>query len=192
MKCLLWGISRMSHNYELINNLPKYYRGSYVMRLILQADEAAVGAAEDDIDDTDKQCLIATATDAISRWENIFGIPNSEESIDRRRERLLAKKRGGGTGTIEHLKNVLSSFSNGDVEITEKISEYATEIEFVGVRGVPPYMDDVRAAIEEIIPAHIAYSIKVIYNTWSDIAEKNLKWSDIAGKTWKQLAEGAL
>ena len=73
MKCLLWEISRMSHNYELINDmLPKYYRGSYVMRLILQADEAAVGAAEDDIDDVDKQCLIATATDAISRWENLI------------------------------------------------------------------------------------------------------------------------
>ena len=157
----------MSKDYKLLNKVPKYYRTSTVMQVILNADEAALGAAEDTVDAVDAQCLIATATeDSISRWEAIFGIPGSEDSLERRRERVLAKKRGGGSGTIAHLKNVISSFSNGEVEIRENYAKYTIEIEFVGVKGIPPYMDDVKSAIDEIIPAHIAYTIKITYNTY--------------------------
>ena len=172
---------------DLIKQLPKYYRGSAVMALILATDEAALDAAEAAVNDTDNQCLVGTASSALARWENIFGIPNSEDQDERRRERILAKKRGGGTGTISHLKKVISSFSNGEVEITELYDSYMIRITFV---GVPPYLDDVKAAIDEIIPAHIGYSIVIAYRTWSDIAAKT--WSDIAGKSWNDIAEGEL
>lgn len=181
----------MSKDYKLLNKVPKYYRTSTVMQVILNADEAALGAAEDTVDAVDAQCLIATATeDIISRWEAIFGIPGSEDSLDRRRERVLAKKRGGGSGTIAHLKNVISSFSNGEVEIHENYAKYTIEIEFVGVKGIPPYMDDVKNAIDEIIPAHIAYTIKITYRTWAEVAEKT--WAELAGKTWTEIAEGEI
>ena len=181
----------MSKDYKLLNKLPKYYRTSTVMQIILNADEAALGAAEDAVDAVDAQCLIATATeDSISRWEAIFGIPGSEDSLERRRERVLAKKRGGGSGTIAHLKNVISSFSNGEVEIRENYAKYTIEIEFVGVKGIPPYMDDVKSAIDEIIPAHIAYTIKITYRTWAEVAEKT--WAELAGKTWTEIAEGEI
>ena len=85
---------------DLIKQLPKYYRGSAVMALILATDEAALSAAEAVINDTDNQCLVGTASSALSRWESIFGIPNSEDPDERRRERILAKKRGGGTVTL--------------------------------------------------------------------------------------------
>lgn len=181
----------MSKDYKLLNKLPKYYRTSTVMQIILNADEAALGAAEDAVDAVDAQCLIATATeDSISRWEAIFGVPGSEDSLDRRRERVLAKKRGGGSGTIAHLKNVISSFSNGEVEIRENYAKYTIEIEFVGVKGIPPYMDDVKNAIDEIIPAHIAYTIRITYRTWAELAGKT--WSELAEKTWAEIAEGEI
>lgn len=175
---------------DLIKQLPKYYRGSTVMALILATDEAALSAAEAVINDTDNQCLVGTASSALSRWESIFGIPNSEDPDERRRERILAKKRGGGTGTIAHLKKVISSFSNGEVEIAELYGSYMIKITFVGQLGVPPFLDDVKAAIDEIIPAHIGYSIVIAYRTWSDIADRT--WADIAGKSWNDIAEGEL
>lgn len=181
----------MQRDYKLLDKLPKYYRASTVMQIILSADEVALGAAEDTVDAVDAQCLIATATeDSISRWEAIFGIPGSEDSLERRRERVLAKKRGGGSGTIAHLKNVISSFSNGEVEIRENYAKYTIEIEFVGVKGIPPYMDDVKNAIDEIIPAHIAYSVKITYRTWAEVANKT--WAEVAGKTWAEIAEGEM
>ena len=175
---------------DLIKQLPKYYRNSAVMALILATDEAALNAAEAVINDTDNQCLIGTASSALARWENIFGIPNSEDSDERRRERILAKKRGGGTFTIAHLKKVISSFSNGEVEITELFDSYMIKITFVGQLGAPPYIDDVRDAIDEIIPAHIGYTIVIIYRTWAEISSKT--WDEISEKSWTDIAEGEL
>lgn len=175
---------------DLIKRLPKYYAKSKVMTMILASDEAALDAAEAVIEDADDQCLISTATGSLSRWERIYGIPESEDSDERRRERLLARKIGGGTGTIAHLKKVISSFSNGEVEITEVYGSYMIKIGFVGTLGVPPYLDDVKAAIDEIIPAHIAYSIVIAYRTWNDIAAKT--WGEIADKSWADISEGEI
>ena len=166
---------------DLIKRLPKYYAKSKVMAMILASDEAALDATEAVIEDADDQCLISTATSSLSRWERIYGIPESEDSDERRRERLLARKIGGGTGTIAHLKKV---------EITEVYGSYMIKIGFVGTLGVPPYLDDVKAAIDEIIPAHIAYSIVIAYRTWNDIAAKT--WGEIADKSWADISEGEI
>ena len=63
-------------------------------------------------------------------------------------------------------------------------------IEFVGILGAPPYIDDVTAAIDEIIPAHIGYTIALQYNRWSDYAAKT--WTEMSGKTWGEIAEDDL
>lgn len=168
--------------------LPKYYQNSAVMLQLMGTNAAILDAAEATINAADAQCLISTADTSLSRWEQIFGLPNSEESNERRRERLLARKRGSGTGTIAHLKNVIAAFANGKVEIVELYGQYAITIEFVGTLGVPPYLDDVIAAINEIIPAHIGYTILIAYRTWAEVAGKT--WAEIADKTWQEIAEG--
>lgn len=155
---------------DLIKKLPKYYANSAIMMQLMGTDAAVLDAAESAINAADAQCLISTADTSLPRWEHEYGIPNSEDSNERRRERLLARKRGGGTGTIAHLKSVISSFSNGEVEITELYGQYMITIKFVGVVGAPPYLDDVIAAIKEIIPAHIGYTIALKYNRHSDLS----------------------
>lgn len=175
---------------EFIKRLPKYYRSSRVMNLLMGTDEAALEAVEGILESSAGECLISTADECLSRWEQAFGLSASQESNERRRERLLARKRGGGTGTVAHLKSVISSFSNGEVEVTELYGQYMITIKFVGVLGAPPYLDDVKAAIDEIIPAHIGYTVALIYRTWSDIA--SITWADIARSTWKEVAEGGL
>ena len=173
---------------NLIEKVPKYYRNSKVMACLLGTSETALNAAEEMLVSVDKQCLIGTADIMLSRWEQIFGIAVSQESYERRRERLLARKRGGGTGTIEHLKNVILSFSNGEIDIAEHYDEYMIVITFSGRYGIPPYIDDVKAAIEEIIPAHIGYTIAILYRIWSDFKDKT--WAELSGYTWDEIREG--
>lgn len=175
---------------KLIERVPKYYRNSKVMAHIFSTDEVALDEAEAMLEVVDAQCAISTADVSLGRWERIYGIPASHESDERRRERLLARKRGYGTITVEKLKNVISSFSNGEVDITEYYDQYLIAITFLGEYGLPPYLDDVVAAIEEIIPAHLAYTFVFIYHVWSEVSAK--LWSDIAEKTWKEISEGEL
>lgn len=175
---------------DLIKKVPKYYRNSKVMMLLLGTDADILDEVEKKINSTDAQCLISTADTSLSRWEQIFGIQNTQDDVQRRRERLIARKRGGGGGTIAHLKSVISSFSNGEVDIVEHYDQYMITITFVGEFGAPPYLDDVIAAINEIIPAHIGFTIALVYRLWEDYADRI--WSVVADKTWNELAEGEM
>ena len=170
---------------NLIEKLPKYYQNSTVMMQLMGTNAAILDAVEAEIDATDAQCLISAADVSLPRWERIFGLPSSEEPGERRRERLLARKRGSGTGTIQHLKNVIASFANGEVEITELHGQYMITINFVGTLGAPPYLDDVKAAIDEIIPAHIGYTIALKYNRHIDLSRYT--HAQLAAKTHNQL-----
>ena len=174
---------------DLIKFLPKYYQNSGVMQQIMSTDGKMLDAVEAALNAADNQMLVATADEDLARWEKIFGLISADD-LNRRRERILARKRGGGTGTIEHLKTVISSFSQGDVEITELYDQYMITIKFVGTTGAPPYLDDVTAAIDEIIPAHIGYTIVLQYNRWSDYSTKT--WAELATKTWAEIAEDEL
>jgi len=174
---------------DLIKSLPKYYQNSGVMQQIMSTDGKILDAVEAMLNVADNQMLVATSDEDLARWEKIFGLP-SAGNISRRRERALARKRGGGTGTIAQLKNVISSFSQGDVEITELYNQYMITIKFVGTLGAPPYLDDVIAAINEIIPAHIGYTIVLQYNIWSSYSGDT--WASKSTKTWAEMAEDIL
>ena len=69
------------------------------------------------------------------------------------------------------IQNMAQSFSNGEVEVLEDPARYHFDIRFVGSRGIPPNMDDLTAALEEIKPAHLTYAYIYVYNTygfWTD------------------------
>ena len=172
---------------KLIERVPRYYQNSRVMAHLFASDEGALARAEELIESIDRQCLISTADTSLFRWEHIYGVPTIQESNERRRERVLARKRGYGTVTPGLLKDVISSFSNGAVEVVEHYSDYLITITFTDQYGVPPFIEDVKNAVEDIIPAHLNYAIIILYHTWSDIG--GYRWEEMAGKTWKQIAE---
>ena len=77
------------------------------------------------------------------------------------------------------IQNVAESFSNGAVDVLEYPAEYRFEIKFTGTLGIPPNLDDLSAALEEIKPAHLAYDYIILYRTWGELEEKT--WDEILG-----------
>ena len=53
----------------------------------------------------------------------------------------------------------------------EDPARYHFDIRFVGSRGIPPNMDDLTAALEEIKPAHLAYTFVFLYRTYGELEE---------------------
>ena len=74
--------------------------------------------------------------------------------------------RGTGTTTVAMIQNVSESFVNGEVAVVEHNDQYRFDIEMLSVIGIPPNMEDLKAVIEEIKPAHLDYRIIIKYNTW--------------------------
>ena len=103
---------------------------------------------------------------------------------DFRQERIRAKISGVGTTTKEMVKNVASSYSNGEVEVIEDAAHYRFVIRFVGILGIPGNMADLKLTIEEIKPAHLVVEYEYIYNVWSDV--EMLTWEQAVARTWKR------
>ena len=83
------------------------------------------------------------------------------------------------------VKNVASSYSNGEVEVIEDTAHYRFVIRFVGMLGIPGNMADLKLTIEEIKPAHLMVEYEYIYNTWENV--EVLTWEQAAAYTWEEI-----
>jgi uncharacterized protein YmfQ (DUF2313 family) len=155
----------------------------------LNAEGAVLGTFNGNSDDVLAQGFVDTATWGLTLWESFLGITTDpSKSYDYRRSVIKAKIRGVGTVTVAMIQNVAESFSNGTVTVAESPSTYSFSITFVGVHGIPPNMDDLTAAIEDIKPAHLAFSYIYTYmawamhdgynHTWAEWDAKNLTWDE--------------
>jgi len=166
--------------------MPLYYRNSKVLDGINTANANELDRFDKRLDDVLKQFFIDTADFTLERWEKELGLEvNNNLNIDYRRSRIKSKLRGQGTITVSLIKNVAESFSNGEVDVIENNAAYEFAVKFVGIKGIPPNMEDLKRAIEEIKPAHLGYKFEYTFTVWKEV--KNLTWAQIKSGTWNDL-----
>ncbi|WP_251447048.1 putative phage tail protein [Vermiculatibacterium agrestimuris] len=176
---------------RLLEYLRPALRKSPEIQAIQEGLQVGIDDLWDAVESARKQLNVETATWGLSIWEEALGISvEAEKAMDFRRSRIRAKLRGQGTTTVEALCNVAASFSNGEVAVTEHPAEYRVEIKFVGALGLPPNLDDLKAAIAEILPAHLAVGYVSTLKIWNDV--KDMTWAEAAGQTWEQLRGGTV
>jgi hypothetical protein len=150
----------------LLAHMPLYYKKSDVIDNINAANAAELTNFTDELTNLLDQFFIDTADTSLERWEKDLGIPiDNTKDPDFRRSVIKSRLRGTGTVTIKLIKNVSESFSNGVVDVVEHNESYTFTVKFVGTVGIPPNMDDLANAIEEIKPAHLGYAFEYVYNT---------------------------
>lgn len=171
---------------DLMKYLPTYWyeiEQMKVLQEILGMNLAEVIAFKQDLFN---QMFIETATWGLSRWEKILGLPTEiEKNYEFRRERIKSKIRGSGTTTKQMIVNLASAFSNGEVEVIEHPGEYRFVVKFVGIKGIPANMKDLTSAIEEVKPAHLAFTFEYTYNYWNNL--KAYTWSALSIHTWDKV-----
>ena len=149
---------------SLINKLPSFYEND-----IVKSIQNALGVEADSINSTVENTLnqffVDSATWGLNNWEKMLGISKNNNDIQTRRENIKAKMRSRGTTSIEVIKNICEAYSYGEVEIIVNHSDYSFIVDFVGSIGVPKAFAELDKTIEEIKPAHLAYSYKFNYNT---------------------------
>lgn len=176
---------------EMLSFLPDYYATSRVMRSIMQAQSAELDSLYEALDEIMNQYFVQTAIWGLEIWEQELGIQTDKaKPIDQRRSVILSKLRGIGTVTISLIKSIAEAYDGGTVDVTEVPKEYKFKVTFVDTRGVPPNIDDLKAAIEEIKPAHLAVEYAFTYSTWGELKPntwgklKNYTWGDIKTRRW--------
>ncbi|WP_230141304.1 putative phage tail protein, partial [Clostridium neonatale] len=88
-------------------------------------------------------------------------------TIEERRKRLLAKKRGTGTTTIEAIKNICNAYAD-NTEVVEHTSEYWFELLLESYNGFLTDIESLYNTITEVKPAHLGVKYKLIATTKSN------------------------
>ena len=70
------------------------------------------------------QIHINSSNISLETWEKIFNIiPDPNASLEERKQNLLSRKIGIGTTTKEKIKEVVSTYSNGNCEVIENYEQ---------------------------------------------------------------------
>lgn len=159
---------------------------SAIYQAVFGASEPELTELETAIDDLEKQLNIDTATWALEIYEKDLGIEvDSTKSLYERRSVIKSKERGTGKVDADLIKKVVDAYSNGDADIS---FDGVIHVAFVNVYGIPPNMEDLINAVEEIKPAHLGILFSYTYLTWNEFDSYNKSWDewDALDLTWDE------
>jgi len=123
-------------------------------------------------------------------WDQLYTAPFVTRPYEDRRGAIKAKMRGQGVVTKAFLKNLVESFTNGEVEIIEDPTHYTVAIKFVSTVGIPANFNTVKQIVREMLPAHYAVEYTNEYSIWGDLRKTtwgnlaNYSWGDVKGGLW--------
>lgn len=154
---------------RMISNLEPY-ETFREYRYISQTEGSELDDLHQDLDETLDQYFASTATWGLDIWENELGLtPALNQPDSERRDRILSRLRGTGTATIRIVKNVAESYDGGAIDVVEDHAVYTVSIVFVDTRGVPPNIDDLKAAVRAVVPAHLSLIYEFRYTLYGDL-----------------------
>lgn len=142
-------------------------RKSHVYREIFKAEGEQIDIFYANIADIQKQLLIDTATWGLIFYEKELKIKTDlNKPVDDRRAVIKSKLRGSGKVDHIQIKIVADAYTNGDVFVS---FNGHIVVKFTSLYGIPPNLDDVKNALEDVKPAHLAIDYEFRYLLIRDI-----------------------
>jgi len=174
----------------MINSAPDYYQNSAIYTGIqesIAAEFETVGVNNYDIH---AQHDPSTATWGLRYWEETLGIATVlTDSYPIRRSRVLAKWRSIGNFSAALIESLGEAFTNGDVAVVMDVPTSTVKITFIGKRGIPPNLDDLKASIDNVMHAHLDTAYFFTYLIYSELAAWGGTYAELAalGMTYAEL-----
>lgn len=147
-------------------------------------------ASRDDTDGLIRQVNPLTATWGLALMEAALGMTALGGTLADRRAAVVARLRGLGSPTMSRLASVANAFQNGTVVLDQVTEDYRVRVWFTDVRGVPPNLDAMIAALRTALPGHLALEPVFVYTTWSALDDAGYDWNalDALGLDWDAMA----
>lgn len=139
------------------------------MDSIIEQEERQLESLKSNVDISLNETFIKRAQSiGLTILEKEFGLKvDNTLTIEERRKRLLAKKRGTGTTTIEAIKNICNAYAD-NTEVVEHTSEYWFELLLESYNGFLTDIESLYNTITEVKPAHLGVKYKLIATTKSN------------------------
>lgn len=180
---------------ELTQYVPKrYWDNDEVQKLIYEKLTNRLNWLEGIFEEIVNNAYIEDMNEeALSKLEKEFKIkPDGEMTLEDRKDFLLSILRGIGVTNVEKLKTIAKTYECGDIEVIQNYSSYSIIIKFVSILGIPKRLNDLKKAIEKVVPCHLGISYEFKYNTLNDLTPYTLQEFVTKGLTLDDLASGDL
>jgi hypothetical protein len=163
----------------MIESAPDYYQGAASYEAIQEAKAQELDDLEFKIKDLQLQLNPATATWGLKYYEKELGLSvDPRKSLDERRSNIISRKRGFGNFSADLIKSVARSYTNGEVDVKVTPATFDIQIKFVSATGVPPNLGDFKAAIDNIVHAHMDVTYVYRYLTINEVQALTLSQLD--------------
>lgn len=176
---------------DLIKNIHALMRNdSFILELFTSA-----GLSMDNIESTmldmEKQYWFDTITWGINKWESLLAITTPESLIENRRSLIEAKWKSDSKADLYLLQMIADSWQNGKIEV--KFTDGKIEVIFADGIGTPTDLPNLKKALEDVKPAHLAILYSFAYLTWGVLDSRNITWGELDAKhlTWGEFEIGA-
>ena len=174
-------------NVDLKSYKPSTIEDSNIFDQVYAAQSSEINKINTSIADIKNQLSVNTATWGLAPfYEKPLGIVTDlSKSYDYRRSVIKAKMRGSGKFNNALVKAVCDSFTNGDVDVKFDGTIHVT---FINIYGIPPNMDDLKAAINDIKPAYLLLDYIFRYLIWDEFDNYNKTFDQWDGLnlTWDE------
>ena len=168
---------------SMMDKLPHYYRKSEVVKELYRVIQLLLEKLSANASTEDMRLFITT-TDDFTLHERDVGLAEIVADNETKRARVLARIQGGNLLTRSELERLILNYDKTGCTVTEDFANYTVTITFSGRTGVPYNFDEIKAAVDEVKPAHIKIEYIFIKNTWGDVKAKLGTWGSAKAFTW--------
>lgn len=166
----------MRENLPKRERVPDYYYAHEQSKAIIETLADASLEAKAALADVMDQFFVETATWGLALWEQQVGIEtDTSRSMADRRAAIKQKLVASGNTTAEMVRQLAESITGYEARIIIN-DDYSFSLEFLGEKNalVDIDVEDLRAIVEQIKPAHLRFVISGI--TWADVESVDLTW----------------
>lgn len=164
-----------------------------IMSEVVKVEELILIEEEEAINNLVSEFFVDTAFYTLPIWAEFAGIDDDENlDLNIRRDNIKAAFKSIGVTTVDVIKKIAESYSNGKCEVVEYIGDYFFVIKFVSTIGIPKRIDLIKKLIDKVKPAHLGYRFEFKYRTWGDLKVTGMtyKLSKNKGFTGQLLRSG--
>lgn len=139
--------------------LPRRVRTMEQMADLLEAEQTELTQTQRVVEALENQLTISTSTFLLHRHERIFDIPiNTEESLEVRRARVLAKLNTRGTTTVKAIQEMVQIVTGRAGDVLEHFDQYSfSVIVHLLFPDATTDLQELINQIDEIKPAHLVF-----------------------------------
>ena len=156
---------------ELLSMYPDFYREVYEMQEILKIQGKLSDTLKTDIQQVFFNQFVEHAdSETIAIYEKIIGIQtDTSKTLEQRRLAVKAFLTGSGKLSETVIKNMISTYTNSDVECSLDTVNYRDDFHTLMIEaergsGETIILSDITDLIERKIPAHLKYDLSFYEN----------------------------